>query len=156
MERTIETAQAIAAHHPHLTVQELPGVNEVDFGAWQGQALKELAQRKGWGVVQMYPSRAQFPQGETFRQAQARAVDAVETTARAHPRGRVVITSHSDIIRLIAAHYLGVHLDNFQRIQIAPASITTLALGPVRHTLVSLNDFSHCPPPPTDNHHPHG
>jgi probable phosphoglycerate mutase len=157
MERAMETAQAIAAHHPHLTIQELAGVNEVDFGAWQGQELKKLARRKGWGVVQMYPSRAQFPQGETFRQAQARAVDAVESAVRAHPRGRIVIASHSDVIRLIAAHYLGVHLDNFQRIQIAPASITTLALSPVRPVLVTLNDFGHCPPPPDDKHngHPH-
>ncbi|MBN1284233.1 MAG: MSMEG_4193 family putative phosphomutase [Anaerolineae bacterium] len=150
MERTIETAQAIAAHHPGLTIQTLDEVNEVQFGVWEGQEIKTLAQRKMWRVVQVLPSRARFPEGETFRQAQMRAVDAVESVAGAHPRERVVVVSHSDIIRLVVAHYLGVHLDHFQRITISPASMTTIHLGHMRPMIMRVNDDSHCPPPPKE------
>lgn len=150
MERTMETAQAVLDHHPALTIRTLEGVNEVDFGTWEGQKIKVLAQRKMWRAVQMFPSRAYFPGGETFRQAQIRAVDAVESVVEAHPRERVVIVSHSDIIRLIVAHYLGVHLDNFQRVNISPASMTTLYLGHTRPMIAHINDNSHCPPPPKE------
>jgi probable phosphoglycerate mutase len=41
------------------------------------------------------------------------------------------------------AHYLGVHLDNFQRIVISPASISTLMLGHSRPFIGCINDTAH-------------
>lgn len=148
LERTLETAQAVAAHHPGLHVQVLEGVNELQLGAWEGAELKTVSRRKMWGMVQFNPSRAVFPGGETFRQAQMRAVDAIESVARQHPRATVAVVSHSDIIRLVLAHYLGVHLDTFQRLVISPASISVVQLNHLRPMVVQMNDTSHCPPPP--------
>ena len=145
LERTRETASAIAAHHPHLQPQTLDGVGEVQFGQWQGEKLKKLAAEKLWSTVQLYPSRAQFPGGETFRHAQARAIDALELLATRHPNGRVVVVSHSDIIKLIVAHYLGAPLDMFQRLQISPASITTIYLSHDRPHVARVNDTCHNP-----------
>ncbi len=152
MERARETAEAIAAHHPKLTIQTLEGVNEMQFGAWQGQEIRTLARRKMWRAVQGIPSRAHIPEGETFRQAQARAVDAIEWLAQQHPRERVAVASHSDIIKLIMAHYLGMHLDHFQRLRVATASISTLHLGPFHAIAAGLNDTAHCPPRPDSSH----
>ncbi len=42
LERTLETAEAIAARHPGLVVQTLDALGEVRFGAWQGQPLRKL------------------------------------------------------------------------------------------------------------------
>lgn len=154
LERTIETAQALAKRHPSLTVQPLDGVGEVRYGEWQGAKLSRLRREKLWPLVQSYPSRVQFPEGETIRQAQLRAVDAVEHVAQLHPRDRVAIFSHSDIIKLIVAHYLGAHIDLFQRIEISPASISIIALGPGRPHIVCVNDTSHLPrreAPPTQS-----
>lgn len=148
LERTRETASAIAAHHPALTVQTLDGIGEIRFGDWQGAKLSNLRKEKMWHLVQSYPSRAQFPAGETFRAAQVRAVDALETLAARHPKGRVVVVSHSDVIKLIVTHYIGAPLDMFQRVQISPASITTIYLGPDRPYIGQVNDTSHNPPTP--------
>ncbi len=153
LERTRETAEAIAAHHPTLTVQTLDGVGEVQFGRWQGARLSKLRKEKMWHLVQLYPSRAQFPGGETFRAAQARAVDALETLSARHPKGRVVVVSHSDVIKLIVTHYMGAPLDMFQRIQISPASITAIYLGPDRPYIGRVNDTSHNPPAPPSRTH---
>ena len=151
LERTVETADAIAAHHPKLSVERLDGIGEVGYGGWQGQKLSDLRKWKLWRNVQNYPTRVQFPEGETMRGAQARAVDTLEALYQQHPRQTVVLVSHSDVIKMIVAHYLGMHLDLFQRINISPASITTLVLGSGMPFIHAVNDISHNPPPPKEN-----
>ena len=44
---------------------------------------------------------------------------------------------------MLVAHYMGTHLDNFQRIVISPASITTLMLGYGRPYVMTVNDVAH-------------
>lgn len=149
LERTMETAQAIAAHYPTLRVEPLEGVGEVRFGQWQGAKLSSLRRQMLWQTVQIYPSRAQFPGGEAIRQAQVRAIDTIETLVRRHPRQRVAVVSHSDIIKLIVTYYLGAPLDAFQRVEVSPASLTILLLHHDRPTLVRLNDTSFLPKLPT-------
>ena len=82
---------------------------------------------------------------QAIRQAQARAIDALETLAIRHPNQRVAVVSHSDVIKLIVAHYLGAHIDLFQRIEISPASLTILRLGADRPNIIRVNDTSYLP-----------
>lgn len=145
LERTMETAQAIAAHYPALRVEPVDGVGEVRFGEWEGARLDRLRRQPLWQTVQLFPSRAQFPQGEAIRQAQARAVDAIELLARRHRGQRIAIVSHSDILKLVVAYYLGAPLDAFQRIEISPASLTILHLHHDRPTIARMNDTSYLP-----------
>lgn len=142
LERAVETAEAVAAHHSDLGVLLEEGVAEADFGQWAGQRLRKLSRTRLWGVVQHYPSGAQFPQGETIRAMQARAVDALERIAGAHT-GNVIVVSHADILKAVIAHYAGTHLDLFQRIDIAPASISIIDLGRFGPRIVRLNDTCH-------------
>ena len=143
IERTMETAAAIVKHHPQLTVEARPEITEVDYGAWQGKAISELAKRKMWAVVQEYPSRARFPKGETMRGVQTRIVNAIETLARDHPEQMIALVFHADLIKMALAHYLGMHLDVFQRIVISPASISTLHLSHSRPFIIGMNDIAH-------------
>lgn len=143
LERTMETAQAIQQHHPHLPIQHLEGIGEVRYGDWEGEKISTLARRKMWQVVQEYPSRAYFPNGETMREVQVRAVNAVETLAERHPRQVVIVVSHADLIKMVLAHFLGMHLDNFQRIVVSPASISGISLGFGRPFITTMNDVAH-------------
>ncbi|RMG77387.1 MAG: MSMEG_4193 family putative phosphomutase [Chloroflexi bacterium] len=143
LERTMETAQAIQRHHPHLHIQENLQLAEVQYGDWEGEKIADLRQRKMWQVVQEYPSRAGFPKGETMRAVQVRAVNEIERLVQDHPNQTVIVVSHADIIKMVMAHYLGMHLDNFQRIVISPASINTLMLGHSRPFIVTMNDIAH-------------
>lgn len=73
-------------------------------------------------------STFRFPQGETLREVQSRALSAIERIRDAHPNQVVAIFSHGDVIRTTMAHYLGTPLDLFQRvIGCRTASISTLA-----------------------------
>ena len=143
LERTMETAEAIKLHHPELEIKETIELGEVRYGDWEGMEISKLTGRKMWQVVQQYPSRAEFPNGETMRGVQTRAVNAIERLVAIHPREMVAIVSHADIIKMVLAHYLGMHLDEFQRIVIMPASISILSLGFGRPYVGSMNDVAH-------------
>lgn len=143
LERTMETAEAIRQHHPHLEIRPNDQLGEVRYGEWEGMEISKLSGRKMWHLVQHYPSRASFPNGETMRGVQDRAVNAIEQLVAAHPRDLVVVVSHADLIKMILAHYLGMHLDEFQRIVIAPASISSLMLGFGRPYVGTMNDTAH-------------
>jgi probable phosphoglycerate mutase len=70
---------------------------------------------------------------------QARAVTAVERLREAHPRQTVAVCSHADVIKALAGHYVGLHLDLCQRLVVSPASLTAVRFGPGPY-LLRLND----------------
>jgi probable phosphomutase (TIGR03848 family) len=127
VERCLETADYLARPH-QLPVRQLDAVGEVRYGQWEGEEIKKLAQEKAWYIVQHYPSRHHFPDGEALREVQFRAVQALESLSHQHSKETIVVVSHADLIKLVLAHYLGTHIDLFQRIVISPASISVLAL----------------------------
>ncbi|MFZ4815594.1 MAG: MSMEG_4193 family putative phosphomutase [Phototrophicaceae bacterium] len=143
LERTMETAQAVQKHHPHLSIQKNDQLLEVDYGDWQGASIATLRLRKMWSVIQEYPSRAYFPNGEAMRDVQTRAVTEIERLAQAYPRDTLAVFSHADLIKMVMAHYLGMHLDVFQRIVIDPASICEIHLNHSRPYVSKLNDTAH-------------
>lgn len=139
IERTWETAQEIAGPRGLEPIRE-DGVVEVDFGDWSGRTLKSLYPLKAWRTVQSTPSRMTFPNGENLGDAQRRAVAAVDRLAGAHRKHTIAVVTHADIIKAVAAHFLGTPLDLFQRIGVAPASVTVIDLpqqGPP--VVVALN-----------------
>ncbi len=139
IERTTQTAEAIAAHH-ELPVRSLPGVIEADYGEWTGGKLAELAKTDLWKTVQRAPSRARFPNGESLTEMQSRMVSALEAVVADHPGEVVVVVSHADPIKAAIAHYTGLHLDLFQRLVVAPASVTVFELSSYGAALVKCND----------------
>jgi probable phosphomutase (TIGR03848 family) len=139
LERAQETARPLAKAKG-LDIQISEGLGEVRYGQWQGKSLKVLARTKLWKTVQQYPAMMEFPQGETLRAVQARAVNAVEQIVRHHPKAMVAAFSHGDVIKLLVAHYLGLPLDLFQRIAVNTASISVFRLGQGHPTLVKLNE----------------
>jgi len=146
LERALETAQAIQRHQTRLEIRVSEPIAEVRYGDWEGMSLATLRQRKMWTLLQEHPAQVGFPNGETLRAAQTRAVDEIERLIKKHPQEMMALVSHGDIIRMVLAHYLGMHLDHFQRIIILPASISMLVLGPDRPGVMTMNDVAHLLP----------
>ncbi|MBI3158326.1 MAG: histidine phosphatase family protein [Chloroflexi bacterium] len=149
LERTLETAAPIAAALG-LKIIERPGLLEMEIGDWTDKSLKRLALRKDWRIVQRHPSRFQFPNGETFAGAQARIAAEIESLAARYknPKHAIVCVFHSDPIKLALSHFLGQPLDLFQRIIVAPGSVSAIHLGPGGGAAVSAVNF--VPPPVPD------
>lgn len=138
--RTLETANIIAGRHDLRPIVE-PGLTEIDFGRWTGRTLKSLRRTVLWEQIQNVPSRVRFPDGESFVDAQHRAVKAVERIIEAVGSGTVIAVSHSDVIKLILSHYLGQPLDLFQRIGISTASVSEIVIPKTGAPMVAaIND----------------
>jgi len=72
---------------------------------------------------------------------QHRAVAAVrDWNAKLGPDATYLICSHGDVIKAIVADSLGLHLDQCQRIQADPCSLTVIRYTPLRPLLVRMND----------------
>ena len=139
IERTTQTAACIAKALG-LPVIALVGVIEADYGEWTGGKIADLAKTEEWKVVQVAPSRARFPGGESIREMQSRVISALDAVVAAHPHETVVVVSHADPIKSAIAHYAGMHLDLFQRVHVSPASVTVLEFHTFGVTLVKCND----------------
>ena len=150
LERCQQTAAALVATggtakipRPHPVVDER--LSECDYGDWTGKTLGVLAKEPMWSVVQAHPSAAVFPGGETLRNVQSRAVDAVrEHDARVQgehgDRCVWALVSHGDVIKALLADALGMHLDAFQRIAVDPCSVSVVSYTPLRPFVLRSND----------------
>lgn len=158
LERCKQTAAAIAKSHQELRPATDRRLTECGYGDWTGRQLSTLMKDPLWPVVQQHPSAVTFPNGESMRAMQQRAVDAVRqhdaAICESHGAGALwVAVSHGDVIKAIVADALGQHLDTFQRIVVDTASTTIISYTPTRPFLVRLNDSgselaSLVPPPP--------
>ena len=145
LERCRQTARMILDRQeisPTTLVEE--EINECDYGEWQGRAISEVAKEKLWSVVLTQPSAAEFPGGESMAAMQARSVAAIRRHDAAfesqHGPGAVwVAVSHGDIIKSVLADALGMHLDLFQRITVAPASVSIVRYRAERPEVLATN-----------------
>ncbi|WP_055482083.1 histidine phosphatase family protein [Sphaerimonospora mesophila] len=140
LERCRETAAAIARGRA-LSVETDERFEECGYGEWTGRPLGDLAKEPLWQVVQAHPSAAVFPGGEAMAEVQSRAVRAVrEWNERLGDKATYLVCSHGDVIKAIVADALGLHLDQFQRITVDPASLTVIRYTPLRPFLLRAND----------------
>jgi probable phosphoglycerate mutase len=146
LERCVQTAAAIAAErngNVPTAVHTDERLGECRYGDWTGQPIKKLAKDPLWRVVQSHPSGARFPgpDGEALPDMQHRAVRAIrDWNERLGRDACYVICSHGDVIKAVAADCLGLHLDQFQRIQVDPCSLTVIRYTESRPFLLRLND----------------
>src|SRR5919202_378794 len=95
LRRTIATAQIIAdeARIPDLRI--LHGLNNVDYGAWEGMTSTEAAMYdpEAFELYRTSPGRAACPVGERLSDAQTRMIDALELIGKRHAGETVVAVS---------------------------------------------------------------
>lgn len=140
LERAVETAQAVAAPHTR-TVQIVDDLGEVRYGEWNGAELKPLQTHELWPGIQFYPSGTRFPGGETLGEVQMRAVASLNSLCAAHAQQEIVVAiSHADVIKLVVAYYIGIHIDLFQRLVVLPASLTALTFERMGPRLLAFNE----------------
>jgi probable phosphoglycerate mutase len=115
-------------------------ISEVDYGNWSGKSLAALRRKAQWKVVQDFPSQMTFPEGESLLEMQGRALSGFYRLNAVKGKGPRLLVSHGDVIKSIVAHCLGMHLDQFQRLVIEPASITIIDTDSGISRLVRFND----------------
>jgi broad specificity phosphatase PhoE len=139
LERAVETAEPLA-QALGLPIQLRPGLLDTDVGEWQGIQIRVLRKQPQWKLVQERPSHFRFPGGESFLEIQERLVREIETIRCTHKsRDMVAVVFHADPIKLVLAHYLGLPLDNLQKLSVGAGSVSILAVGKSGGHLAALN-----------------
>jgi broad specificity phosphatase PhoE len=127
-QRARETAQPLAMRRG-LDIRLAPEFDEIDFGEWTRLSFEQLrTEQPHWRAWVERRSVACPPGGEPFAQVAGRALAGIERLAREHPRRHVAIFSHGDVIKAVLAGALGISLDHLERFEIAPASLSIVAV----------------------------
>src|SRR5689334_22517817 len=117
LRRTIATAQIIAdeARVPDLRI--LHGLNNVDYGAWEGMTAEEAAMfdPEAFTLYRSSPSRAACPLGERLSDAQHRMMAALQLIGARHGGETVVAVTHAVMIRLAFVQISGVSDETWRR-----------------------------------------
>lgn len=120
LDRCRETAAILLEALPHgrppLLVE--PGLREIDLGLWQGMTKAEIERAWPGAYAARGQDMAHFcpPQGESFMQAQRRALAAVARWRRLYPGATLLMVSHAGILGSLLAHYMALPLRDVLRI----------------------------------------
>ncbi|GAA4285525.1 histidine phosphatase family protein [Brevibacterium daeguense] len=148
VQRCEETTEVLLEGIEAGAVRPAPEFVEVDYGEWSGRRLEDLKALPEWREVAQRPSAMVFPGGETLAAAAERAVGGVRSfvcdlRAQADPDAPPesapvgIVVAHGDIIKAVLAAALGMPLDDFQRIAVAPGSYSVITYPREGHPTVT-------------------
>jgi broad specificity phosphatase PhoE len=137
--RARETAQPIA-EEIGVSVRVAAAIDEVDVGDWTGTSFAELKADPRWQRWNRARVSGRSPGGESMRDVQERVVFHIEELRCAHPQAHILFVSHGDVIRAALLFYLRLPLWALDRIEIAPASLSAVAVGDWGAKIVTLNE----------------
>jgi broad specificity phosphatase PhoE len=137
--RTRQTLEPLAAER-RMPIHVHAGIDEVDMGDWVGMMFDQLeALGEPWRHWCERRGSAHPPGGEAFADVPRRAMAALRDIRAEHPEGTVLVVSHGDVIKSVVATCLAMSLDDLERFDIAPASVSVLDLGDDWSKLKQLN-----------------
>lgn len=139
LERTRDTASAIAEACGLVAPEPVEALIEIDMGEWTGAAFGTLAGPE-WDAWNRARGTARIPGGETMAEAQGRITGYMRAVAAAQDGAVVALVTHSDMIRAAVADTIGLPLDHLLRFDVAPASVSRLVIGNWGGRLISLNE----------------
>jgi probable phosphoglycerate mutase len=126
MLRTRQTAE-ILGRSLGLEPVVVDGLEEGRFGEWDGATFAEVMTRwpkelEAWlGSPDVAP-----PGGESLRDIHSRVGVALQQVLDRYRGARIAVAAHVGSIRALTAHALDAPLPSMNRMELAPASITTL------------------------------
>jgi len=138
LERAMQTAAPLAHDH-NLTIRVRPSLTDIDFGAWTGRTLDELAQDARWLEFNEQRSRGSAPGGESLTDVQRRVMAELLHLSRRHHGEIVAIVTHAEPIRCVIAELEGVTLDDVLTVEISPAHVSAVGLGPSVRRVLAVN-----------------
>lgn len=144
LQRAVQTATAIAAHHG-LPVVQRAGFREIDFGLWEGLTYQQIM--AGWPcwLTAMYarPSIGYAPRGEGFAALQRRAQAALRRCVD-EQRGRtIVVVAHGGTLRALLCAALNKSIDEVWTIEQEVTAVNVLRICGDAVEVERLNDATH-------------
>lgn len=143
--RAHETATIISNRHG-MSVETVPGLRELNFGAWEGLTIAEIQKLFANELEQWWenPFSIRIPGGETYNELIERSVNAIKEIVARHSDGRIAVVSHGGPIRSIVGSVLEMDLGKYWRLGLHNGSLTILDFTGWEYGILTLyNDCSH-------------
>ena len=134
LERAVETARIIDNR-----IQIAVSLNEIDYGEWTGNTFDALNNDIRWKQFNAAQGRVGIPNGETMLEVETRVVAFLEEVSRRSSDSTVAFVSHAGVIRAALCHFAGIALDLAPYIDISPASVTAVRIGPGNPQILMVN-----------------
>lgn len=114
-----------------LPVSLEPALQELHFGAWEGQSAAALMQTdaEGLGLFWADPYGFTPPQGEPVIQFSERVLGAVARLHRAYAGQRVLLISHGGVMRLLLAQARGLPREQLLNVEVGHGALFSLQVG---------------------------
>jgi 2,3-bisphosphoglycerate-dependent phosphoglycerate mutase len=147
--RAMQTAQAVAAHHPHLPLHTDAGLRERGYGAFEGLLYTEIAERyplefaewQARDVDAVMPAGARV--AESFRQFYQRSQDGIARWAARYPQQSIVIVAHGGVLECAYRAARGLTLDGPRDFTIRNATVNRFRMDGGRLALESWGEAIH-------------
>ena len=139
LQRTRESAEILSARLG-LPVEFRDDVIELDYGEWTGATFDSIRADPRWQQWSGTRSLACIPGGETMREVQRRATEALLDLHARHPDDTIAVVSHGDVIRAVLVFALGMPLDFYHRIEVSQGSLSTLRIEPNSIRVLAINE----------------
>jgi len=144
MQRAVQTATAIA-RRLGLEAQPTMGINDMNFGDWQGLTAKEVQQRwpelaRAWVEA---PHTVAFPGGESLDALRTRGMATLREIIERHPEQDVVVVGHMVVNRVLLLAVLGLDNSSYWRIGQDTCAINVFRWRRGAFFIDSLNDTYH-------------
>lgn len=138
-ERALATADILAGRIG-LPIETVAALDEIDYGAWTGRRFDALESEPLWQRWNAWRTGGRPPEGEEMAAAQLRIVQHMKREWERRPDATILMVGHGDPIRAALAHWLGLPLDLFTRLEISPASVSRVELRPWGPRVLSVNE----------------
>lgn len=143
MQRAIETAQTISAHHD-LSVTSFAELEECDVGQWEGKSWDSIMAEHPEEYDLFINDPASNPYlGESYQDVFRRARPVLDSILKDHPGETVAVIAHNVVNRVILADLLGIELRRAKDIRQNNTGVNVLETHEDGLRLVTLNSVFH-------------
>ena len=103
----------------HIRVRAVKGLEEIDFGEWEGKTFREIDRKYGARFRKWVAGAGSYraPGGERLREMQGRVLSALRRILKANRGSTVAVVCHGGPARIIICEALGLPLRNFWKIK---------------------------------------
>lgn len=114
-----------------LPVQIEKDLQELHFGAWEGQSTAALMDTSAEALGRFWSDPYAFtpPDGEPVADFSARVLAAVERLHAAHAGERVLLITHGGVMKLLLAQARGLPREQLLNVEVAHASLHSLSVS---------------------------
>ena len=114
LKRAMTTAEIIA-NRLGLPVEPLDGINDMDFGLWQGLSIGEVKEKypELFDLWRYSPQSLQIPQGESLEDVRNRVAATIDDLAARHENDTVALVTHRVVCKVLICHLLGMDNSHF-------------------------------------------